>query len=105
MIVVRSLYGLKSAGAAFGAMRNEALRHELGFTQCRADPDVWFRAATKPDGEEYYEYVLCYVDDLLFISHDPKTIGEKFGTIFKLKKGSKMSRTDPSGALVQTVGT
>ena len=27
----------------------------LGFTSFRADPDVWMRAATKPDGEEYFD--------------------------------------------------
>ena len=26
----------------------------------------------KPDGFEYYEYILFYVDDVLFLSHDPK---------------------------------
>jgi hypothetical protein len=31
---------------------------DLGFTSCLADPDVWFRAAKKPDGYEYYEYIL-----------------------------------------------
>ena len=31
------------------------------------------RPVTKPNGEKYYEYILCYVDYLLCISHDPKT--------------------------------
>ena len=30
------------------------------------------RAQVKPDGFKYWEYVLCYVDDLLCISHNPK---------------------------------
>ena len=39
------------------------------------DPDVWLRADLKPDGENYYEYILCYVDDIIAISH--KAIGTK----------------------------
>ena len=41
----------------------------------KADPDVWIKPAVKPDSSEYYEMVLCYVDDVLAISADPmKTI-------------------------------
>ena len=36
----------------------------LGFTLSQGDPDVWFRLST---GEEYYEYVLLYVDKVLVI--------------------------------------
>ncbi len=45
----------------------------MGFTSSLADPDVWFRAATIPNGYEYYEYILAYVDDIS-ISHDPEKI-------------------------------
>ena len=58
----------------------------LGFTSFQADPDVWMRAATKPDGEEYFEYVHLYVDDCLVISHKPEAIlREEIGNHFKLK--------------------
>jgi hypothetical protein len=36
-----------------------------GFTSCKTDPDVWIKAAVKTNGDKYYEYVLCYVDDIL----------------------------------------
>ena len=39
--------------------------------QTKADPDVWIRPAAKPDGSEYYEMVLCYVEDVLAISTMP----------------------------------
>lgn len=32
-----------------------------------ADPDVWLRAATKGGGEQHFEYVLMYVDNILAI--------------------------------------
>ena len=81
-IVVRALYGLKSASAAFRSFMAKKL-DELNFKSCPADNDVWMRPATKPNGEEYYEYLVSYVDDLLCISMDPNRVLEsiKGGTI------------------------
>ena len=70
-IITKALYGLKSSGASFRSFLAEHLEKQLGFQSTVADPDVWRRPAIKPDGEEYYEYVLCYVDDVLAISYDP----------------------------------
>ena len=70
MIIVRALYGLKSSGAAFRALLAETL-HDLGYTPSLADQDVWLRPEVKENGFEYYEVILCYVDDVLSISHDP----------------------------------
>jgi hypothetical protein len=53
-LVVRALYGLKSAGAAFCNHLASCLGH-LGFTTSRGYPDDWFRPAVKPNGEEFYE--------------------------------------------------
>ena len=44
--------------------------HNLGYKTTKADPDIWLNPAVKPDGFEYYELVLCYVDDVLCMSHD-----------------------------------
>ena len=44
----------------------------LGFSSLRADPDVWFSLSKRSTGEEYYEYVLLYVDDVLVISEKGK---------------------------------
>ena len=44
------------------------------------------RAATKIDGEEYYEYILVYVDDLLAISLDERSVILEIVEKFKLKK-------------------
>ena len=51
-----------------------------------ADPDVWMRAATKLDGEKYYEYILCYVDEILCISHDAMKPMKDIQRSFKFKK-------------------
>ncbi|KAI2499334.1 Reverse transcriptase (RNA-dependent DNA polymerase) [Fragilaria crotonensis] len=66
-IVRKALYGLKSAGAAFRSLLADTLM-DMGYRPTKADPDVWIRPATKSDGFEYYELVLCYVDDILSIS-------------------------------------
>jgi hypothetical protein len=57
----------------------------LGFQSSLANPDVWLRAATKGDGEQYYKYVLMYVDNILAISSDPEAIVRDVQTTFKLK--------------------
>ena len=84
MIIVRALYGLKSSGAAFRAFLAENL-YDQGYRASKADPDVWLRPATKPDGFEYYELVLCYVDDVLAISHQPMETMDGIKKTFKLK--------------------
>ena len=70
MIVIRALYGLKSSGAAFRSFLAEAL-YDLGYNPSKADPDVWMRPAIKQNGFIYWEYILCYVDDVLSISEKP----------------------------------
>ena len=75
LIVVRALYGLKSASASFRSFM-AAYLDELGFLSSDADNDVWLRPATKKNGEEYYEYVLMYVDDILAISENAKQLLE-----------------------------
>ena len=46
----------------------------LGFTSCKADPDIWMRPAQKDDGSHYWEDVLLYVDDALCISNDAENV-------------------------------
>jgi hypothetical protein len=86
------------------------LREELHFHSCLADPDVWLRLATREDGEEYYEYLLVYVDDLLAVSEHPKVILDDINTYFHLKPesvgppdlylGAKLSKTTlPNGVV------
>jgi hypothetical protein len=70
-VVVRALYGLKSAGASWRVTLAQALR-DIGFVSTIADPDVWIGPAAHDDGYEYYEILLVYVDNVLAISHEPK---------------------------------
>ena len=73
MIFRKALYGLKSSGAAFRAHLAETL-HDMGFKPTKADPDIWIHPAVKPGGTENYEYIMCYIDDILSVSHGVKSI-------------------------------
>ena len=65
-IIVRALYGSKSAAASWRATISAAIE-ELGFKMCRADNDVWMREGTNAAGEDVWECVLVYSDDLLVV--------------------------------------
>ena len=53
MFVVRSLYWLKSSGAAFRVLLTETI-HDLGYKPSKTDLEVWLDPAIKPDGFEYW---------------------------------------------------
>ena len=84
MIIVRALYGLKSSGAAFHTMLANTL-WDLNYRPTLADPDVWIKPATKPNGFKYYEMVLTYVDDVMSMSEAPMRVIEGIKATFKLK--------------------
>jgi hypothetical protein len=88
-IIVHALYGLKSAGAAFRA-HLASFMHQMGYTSCKADPDLWFKAMTRPDDNfKYYANILCYVDDILVMHHDPSmTVLDKINGYMPLKPSS-----------------
>ena len=87
-IIVRALYGGKSAGADYWRHVRKAM-DEMGFTSCKADPEIWMRPGIKDDGSEYWQYVLLYTDDILCImEHPEKFLREEMGTRFTLKEKS-----------------
>ena len=83
-IVRKALYGLKSANAAFRSFLADTLIY-IGYKPTKADPDVWLRPAVKANGFECYGLVLCYVDDILSISDNPKATLLDLTAVFKLK--------------------
>jgi hypothetical protein len=48
--------------------------HDFRYKSCRADPNVWMNAKTKPDGSKYSSYILVYTDDLLIVNHEPNHV-------------------------------
>jgi len=87
MLIVQALYGLKTSGTAWHNTFAQKLM-EMGYTSTKADPDVWIRPATKPDGFQYYEMLLIYVDDILSISHQPLQTMQQIKELYRLKDDS-----------------
>ena len=84
IIIKMDLYGLKSFGTSFRSLLAETL-HELNYVPSKAYPDVYIRLEVRPNGFEYYEYVLCYVDNILSIYHCPDVTMDGIRTHFTLK--------------------
>jgi hypothetical protein len=84
-IIVRALYGLKSAVAAFCAHLATFMR-QMDYTSCKADPALWYKAETRPaDNFRYYAYILCYVDDILCVHNDPMSVLDLINGYMPLK--------------------
>lgn len=109
--IVRSLYGLKSAGAAYRHHLATCMEH-LGFQSCKADPDVWLRPNKDHTGREFYEYVLIYTDDILTIAKEPGKILSRIDKYFTLKPssigepdiylGAKLRKVERNGQVMWT---
>jgi hypothetical protein len=97
-LIVRALYGLKSAGAAFRNHLASCMDH-LGWKPCLDYLDLWMKEETCPDdGVKYWAYILIYVDDILCVHHDPGTFLAQNDKYFKMKPGSIMEPTFYLGA-------
>ena len=75
-LICQALYGGKVAGRDFWHHLHECMGR-LGFTLLPADQDVWMRLSKRSTGEEYYEYVLLYVDDMLVIYEKAEAVLQK----------------------------
>ena len=82
---MRKLFAPLSSGAAFRA-HLASFMHQMGYTSCKADPDLWYKAETRPgDNFWYYSYILCYVDDILCIHHDAMSVLDQINHYLPLK--------------------
>ena len=110
LIIVTSIYGLKSSGARWHDRLADVMR-DMGFSPCKAEPDIWMREcnadgnvvsggdtstnatsyASKGSDEgnstdgHYYEYVAVYTDDLTIASKNPKDITGALEKVYKFK--------------------
>ena len=87
-IIVRALYGLKSAGASWRKHLSTHIQTYLKFTPSRADHDIYFKGKVKDDGAKYYAYLVVYVDDILSVDFQPKAAIDQLGAYFRIKEGS-----------------
>ena len=92
-----ALYGLKSSGAELHSLLAEIL-HDLNYVPSKADTYVYMRPAVKPNGFEYCEYVLCYVNKILSISHCPDVTMDGIRARFTVMDDKVEEPTDYLGA-------
>jgi hypothetical protein len=87
IVIVRALYGLKSLSACWREHMVQTLCN-AGFAACKAVPDLWLRPEVKPDGMEFYEYILCYVDDCCYSGLKGLEFMGYLASVYTLKEGS-----------------
>ena len=58
VVIVRALYGLKSAGAAFRSHLARCME-SLGYKSCKAYPNLWFKSEVRPDDGVKYYSIYC----------------------------------------------
>ena len=84
-MIVRNLYGLKSAETAFKSHLARCME-SLGYDSCKADLDLWLKPEIRiEDGMQHYSYLLYYVDDILYIHHNAVTVLQRLHQSFSLK--------------------
>ena len=70
-IFKRALYGVKSSGKYFRSHLRDCM-DSLGYSSYKSGPDLWISLSRCDSGEEYYEYMLRYIDDCMCVSEHPK---------------------------------
>ena len=86
-VIVRALYSLKSAGAAFRSHLARCMEC-IGYESCKADLDLWLKPEIRPeDGVQYCSYLLCYVDAILCIHHNADAMLQWLHKSFPLNLG------------------
>ena len=101
-MITRDLYGLKTSIASFRSYLADTL-YALGYTPIKSDPDTWLRKAVKADRFQYYEMVLCYVDDVLCILDDPMRTMKGIQSTFKLQDYKINEQEDYLGSTLENM--
>ena len=85
VVIVRALYGLRSSALQWQRHLADNLRYDLGYTPSLADNNVWMKRCYKGNGDSYYSYILCFVDDLLCVHQNPDPILTTLKSFYKMK--------------------
>jgi len=80
LIIVKSLYGLRTSGARFHEHLSAKIRL-MGYQPTKADPDLWMKRHV--DG--HYEYLARYVDDVISFSKDPLSVMKELEKCYVMK--------------------
>jgi Reverse transcriptase (RNA-dependent DNA polymerase) len=66
LLIDKALYGFRASGLWWHKSFATALR-DIGFTPSTAEADIWMR-----EGNEVYDCIAVYVDDLLIAARNPE---------------------------------
>ena len=81
------MYGLKSSGAEWKKTFASYIRHTLGYEPCTgADDNVYLKPSKDSNGNEYYSYLIVYVDDVLCLDKDPDRVLRMVNRDYRLKE-------------------
>ena len=67
---MKDLYGLKSSTLSWRNNFSGVLGNYMGFKYLLDYPDLWFKASMNKYGNQYYTYILVYVDNILIVEKD-----------------------------------
>lgn len=84
----RSLYGLKQAPLQWFLKLRESLINKLGYSQLKSDGAVFQKSYVRK-GIEIRVIILCYVDDMIFISNSSNGLDTATSTFLEEFTGSK----------------
>ena len=87
-VIVRALYGLRSAGSSWRSHLSDVITSQLNYSPCKADGDIYMKPSVRADGSTYYSYIVVYVDDILSVAENPKIAIDRLGDVFRIKEGS-----------------
>ena len=88
LLIVRSLYGLKSSGFLWISALEAAL-WEIWLKTMMADPKICIRAEIRPDGYDYYEMLLVDFDDIMIVYNFGDDVARQIDNFYKINEGSQ----------------
>ena len=64
---------------------------KIGLNPMMSDPNICIREEMRPDGYNYYEMLLVYVDGIMIISHLGDEVSRQIGYFYHIKEGIQVS--------------
>ena len=86
-VIIRALYGLKLAGAAFISLLARCIE-SYGYMPCKANLDFCLKPEiSQEDVVQYFSYLMCYVNGILCIFYNADGVLQQLHKLFPLKLG------------------
>ena len=70
-----------------------------------SDPNICIREEMRPDGYDYYEMLLVYVDDIMIVSHLDDEVARQISNFYNIKEGGHGPPAQYLGADTEMIQT